>query len=305
MTVDPMEEEIEDLESNYDHLFEDNLITHVEANDDWTPEDENLVECLLDLAADKNWKTDNGFKPGFARQLENRLHEKLHESDLRDSPHIESRVKVLKKQYCAIVDMLGPKASGFGWNDKGKMIIVEKDIFKEWAKSHPDANGLYNMPFPHYKDLDKVYGKDRAIGEIAEDPVESVKAMEKEFQEQEIDHIDELQMRNDPFYGLDGLFSGDQSPLTPTSGQSVAQDNNGNGEGNIRKNKKRARAPDVVDQLVETVSKLGSFYEASNSNILELASCFKHEKEVADRRMIVTDKLKLVEGLTDIERMKA
>ncbi|KAF7812895.1 Myb/SANT-like DNA-binding domain protein [Senna tora] len=105
-----------------------------------------------------------------------------------------------------------------------------------------------------------------------EDPVESV----EEFQEQEIDHIDELQMRNDPFYGL---FSSDQSPLTPTSGQSVAQDNNDNGE--------------------------GSFYEASNSNILELASCFKHEKEVADRRMKVTDELKLVEGLTDIERMKA
>ncbi|KAF7812879.1 Myb/SANT-like DNA-binding domain protein [Senna tora] len=157
-------------------------------------EDEKLVECLLDLAADKNWKTDNGFKLGFARQLEKRLHEKLHGCDLRASPHIESRVK-----------------------------------------SHPDANGLYNKTFPHYKDLDKVYGKDRATGEIGEDPVEFVEAMEKEFQEQEIDHIDELQMRNDPFYGLDELFLGDHSPLTPTSGQSVAQDNNGNGEGNIRK----------------------------------------------------------------------
>ncbi|KAF7807685.1 Myb/SANT-like DNA-binding domain protein [Senna tora] len=186
----------------------------------WTAtEDEKLVECLLDLAADKIWKSDNGFKSGFARQLEKRLHEKLHGCDLRASPHIESRVKVLKKQYRAIADMLGPKASGFGWNDKDKMIIVEKDTIKEWAKSHPDANGLYNKPLPHYKDLDKVYGKDRATGEIAEDPVESVEAMEKEFQEQEIDDIDELQMRNDPFYGLDGLFSGNQSPLTPTSGQ--------------------------------------------------------------------------------------
>ncbi|KAF7827465.1 Myb/SANT-like DNA-binding domain protein [Senna tora] len=246
MAVDPMEDEIEDLESNYDHLFEDNLITHVEANDDWSQkrdnhaqemqmgepseakpkttgrqwtatEDEKLVECLLDLAADKNWKTDNGFKPEFARQLEKWLHEKLHGCNLRASPHIEFRVKVLKKQYHAIADMLGPKANGFGWNEKDKMIIVEKEIFKEWAKSHPDANGLYNKPFPHYKDLDKVYGKDRVTSEIAEVPIESVEAMEKEFQEQEIDHIDELQMRNDPFYGLDGLFSGDQSPFTLTS----------------------------------------------------------------------------------------
>ncbi|KAF7839490.1 protein ALP1-like [Senna tora] len=47
MAVDPMKEEIEDLESNYDHLFEDNLITHVEANDDWSQKRDNHAQEMF------------------------------------------------------------------------------------------------------------------------------------------------------------------------------------------------------------------------------------------------------------------
>ena len=60
--------------------------------------------------------------------------EKLPRCGLKASPHIESKVKVLKKHYFAIVEMMGPTACGFGWNDKDKMIVVEKEIFKEWVK---------------------------------------------------------------------------------------------------------------------------------------------------------------------------
>ena len=98
----------------------------------WSPqEDSKLVECLVELAATP-WKCENGtFKPGYTKQLERMNNEKLPSCGLKASPHIESRVKVLKKHYFAIVEMMGPAASGFGWNDKDKMIVVEKEIFKE------------------------------------------------------------------------------------------------------------------------------------------------------------------------------
>ena len=101
----------------------------------WSPqEDSKLVECLVELVATP-WKCENGtFKPGYTKQLERMINEKLPSCGLKASPHIESRVKVLKKHYFAIFEMMGPAASGFGWNDKDKMIVVEKEIFKEWVK---------------------------------------------------------------------------------------------------------------------------------------------------------------------------
>ena len=70
--------------------------------------------------------------------------------------------------------------------------------------------------------------------------------------------------------------------------------------------RKRARISDTaIESLVTSMEKLASSYENANDSIRELISCFKHEKEGAERRMRVIDELKLVEGLTDVERMRA
>lgn len=63
--------------------------------------------------------------------LRRRYLKKMHECTLKSTLHIESRVKQLKKHYNAICEMKGPRGgSGFGWNDKDKMIVVEKEILK-------------------------------------------------------------------------------------------------------------------------------------------------------------------------------
>ena len=91
-------------------------------------------ECLLELIGDVKWKADHGFKPGFTAKLEELMEKKLPGCGIRTSPHIESRYKTLRRQYRAIADMLGPNASGFGWNDNEKMVVVEKQIFEDWVK---------------------------------------------------------------------------------------------------------------------------------------------------------------------------
>ncbi|KAA0050216.1 hypothetical protein IC582_021749 [Cucumis melo] len=45
-----------------------------------------------------------------------------------------------------------------------KCIVVEKEIFDDWVKSHPAAKGLLNKSFVHYDELSYVFGKDRATG---------------------------------------------------------------------------------------------------------------------------------------------
>ncbi|XP_058741495.1 uncharacterized protein LOC131613874 [Vicia villosa] len=77
--------------------------------------------------------------------------------------------------------MLGPSASGFRWDDTRKMIVVEKEIYSQWCKSHPTAIGLYGKPFPHFNALDIAFGKDKAYGTIAKDTTDMSAQMEKEY----------------------------------------------------------------------------------------------------------------------------
>ncbi|RVW68313.1 hypothetical protein CK203_061283 [Vitis vinifera] len=115
------------------------------------------LEQELDVQDHQVVKCDNGFKPGAFLQVEKMLEEKLPNSGLKASPHIESRVKTLKKQFNAIMDML-THGSGFSWDNEKKMVLCDQDAFE----GHKDANGLRLKPFPHFDDLSLVFGKDRA-----------------------------------------------------------------------------------------------------------------------------------------------
>ena len=78
-------------------------------------------------------KYDNRFKPGAFVLVEKMLEEKLLISGLKASPHIESRVKTLKKQFNAIMDML-THDSGFSWDIEKKMVLCDQDVFEGWVK---------------------------------------------------------------------------------------------------------------------------------------------------------------------------
>ena len=98
-------------------------------------EDAKLVESLIELITQGSWRADNGtFRSWYLQQLETLMEDKLFECGLKPTPHIESRVKLLKKQYNTIVEMLGPNYSRFGWDDINKCVTCEEDTFKEWVR---------------------------------------------------------------------------------------------------------------------------------------------------------------------------
>ena len=61
------------------------------------------------------------------------LDKELPESKIKADQHIESRIKLLKRQYNAICEMI-MTGSGFEWNDEEKCVIASKDVFDGWIK---------------------------------------------------------------------------------------------------------------------------------------------------------------------------
>ncbi|KAK1404669.1 Tetratricopeptide repeat protein like [Heracleum sosnowskyi] len=80
----------------------------------WTPaEDRILVTAISDLLDMGGWKADNGqFKNGAWAKVEAIMHQILPSCE-KIKPHIDSRVKLLRKQYDVVAKMLSPSASGW------------------------------------------------------------------------------------------------------------------------------------------------------------------------------------------------
>ncbi|OMO89538.1 hypothetical protein COLO4_19702 [Corchorus olitorius] len=150
------------------------------SNHQWTPsQDIILVECCLELV-NQGWKAENEFRGGFYIQVEKLMSKRISGCNIKGDPHIKSRIKTLKTQYREL-RLLRSQGFGFGWDDINKCITCEDDtVWDGRVKSHKDAAGLRNKPFPSYDSLVVIYGTDQSNGEGVESAFESVQELDKE-----------------------------------------------------------------------------------------------------------------------------
>lgn len=92
----------------------------------WTSlEDEALVSCMVDLFKTGTDNREWGFKSGYLGELEKLLKQKMPNSGIKARPHIESRLKTLRKDWGIVFDMVyGPHSSKFRWDYKRNMVIA-------------------------------------------------------------------------------------------------------------------------------------------------------------------------------------
>ncbi|KAH6769918.1 hypothetical protein C2S52_014721 [Perilla frutescens var. hirtella] len=109
-------------------------------------EEEVLIACLKQIVV-SGWKADNGFKVGYLNVLEKSMTKVFPGTDLRASPHINSKIH---------------------------MIDASDDVWAAVMKIDKNARLLRFKSCPYYRDWCEIFGKDRATGEHAEDVMDAV-----------------------------------------------------------------------------------------------------------------------------------
>ncbi|KAL8488737.1 hypothetical protein ACS0TY_024866 [Phlomoides rotata] len=100
-------------------------------------EEDSLIMCLTDVMH-AGWKSENGFRAGFQRDLEKGMRKIMSGTDIVANPHINSKIHVWKKDY------------------------------------DPCVKGLQYKTWPYYPQWIEIFGKDMATGENAIDPIDLV-----------------------------------------------------------------------------------------------------------------------------------
>ncbi|RYR53289.1 hypothetical protein Ahy_A06g028308 [Arachis hypogaea] len=71
------------------------------------------------------------------------------------------------------------------------------------------------------------------------------------------------------------------------------------------KRKRGSKSEEVIDIVVESMRDMKGAYQEHTAVLVDMVSCFKHEKEGAERRMKLMALLRDVPGLSGDDRMKA
>ncbi|KAL8484143.1 hypothetical protein ACS0TY_026732 [Phlomoides rotata] len=211
----------------------------------WTKvEEDALIQCLTDIVTE-GWKTENGFRAGFQRELEKGIRKLLPGTDIVATPHINSKMHVWKREYGALSDLLSK--SGIGWNSTTSMIEVEDEAVWDGCKrADPHVKGIRFKTWPYYPQWIEIFGKDRATGEYAVDPIDLVNELYRNVMEQEEDNAE----KQVPLT-RDGLHDTEDNSICKPTNPTVKT---------LNKGKKRKNSEADLTKLVDS---LGEFMKTS------------------------------------------
>ncbi|XP_021809838.1 uncharacterized protein LOC110753277 [Prunus avium] len=268
-----------------------------------TKEDSALVESLQELYHDTSWRDDNGFKNGYLGHIEAMLEFKLPGCGIHASPHIESRVKTLKKKYSALCEMLAQ--NGFGWDDEQMMLVCDRRVYDEWVKKRKEASGLYGRSFPFYYIFGEIYGKGRPIGANvgnADDEEEEIRREDanidqtlggdNDFDENVNLNVDKnMESESEGMEEFDVSFSSQQRRPAQSS-PSVS------GHG------RRVKAK-VMEEVRKGFGSMAASIEAMSSKIDVLIKILSPDKKVGELQAKLDGELSKIEGLTGLQVFRA
>ncbi|KAK9109745.1 hypothetical protein Sjap_017805 [Stephania japonica] len=114
---------------------------------------EKLVEAMREMVEVGVYKADNGFKPEYLHFLEEKMRASCPSFGFKAIPHIESRVKNLKKDWTTVHDILTGVRHGcgsFGYDNRTNTIVASDDV---WNFPERDAHSAVDYLDPANEDI--------------------------------------------------------------------------------------------------------------------------------------------------------
>ncbi|KAK8263476.1 hypothetical protein V6Z12_D12G045700 [Gossypium hirsutum] len=213
---------------------------------------------MVDLHNVGTFNADTGFKAGYLNELEKMLEKALSNTMLKARPNIESRIRLLKRDWSIVYDMLnGQNNSGFGWDDHRQVVVAEDAVWDSYLKSHKEAGQFRHRSFPYYDQLTAIYAKDRATGKDAQTAADVL----EEINAEDVPTADINEERNE-YYDCDANVCLDDMDVSATEPQ---PDRNQGGSSSSKRKKKNSDASghfsssvnDAVTLLVENMRAIG------------------------------------------------
>ncbi|XP_052476371.1 uncharacterized protein At2g29880-like [Gossypium raimondii] len=179
----------------------------------WVPEeDAALVSCIVDLHNVGTFNADTGFKAGYLNELEKMLEKALPNAMLKARPNMESRIRLLKRDWSIVYDMLnGQSNNGFGWDEHRQIVVAEDAVWNSYLNSHKEAGQFRHRSFPYYDQLTAIYARDRATGRDALTAADVI----EEINVQDVPTTDINEERNE-FYDCEADVSLDDMDVSAT-----------------------------------------------------------------------------------------
>ncbi|KAL8534383.1 hypothetical protein ACS0TY_010412 [Phlomoides rotata] len=258
----------------------------------WTRvEEDALIQCLLGIVND-GWKVDNGFKASFQRELEKGMRKLLPGTDILATPHINSKIHVWKKKYGTLSDLLSK--SGIGWNSISNTLdIIGETVWDAQRKVDSGVKSLRYKSFPYYDSWLDIFGKDRATGEYAADPIDLANDILKSSNERGGESDGKTRdTKNDEV---------DENTLVCKPTDTGANNKPSEAGATTSKVKKRKS---VDPELKSFVDSIGHYMKNSDDTFNNLAKRMGTEYDAKVARTTLNDVMKLIPGISLQDKFK-
>ncbi|KAG6384851.1 hypothetical protein SASPL_113449 [Salvia splendens] len=260
-----------------------------------------LISALKELVA-TGWKSDNGFRGGYAQKIEEWLKNEFPTTDLKATPHIQSKITTWKRNYYSLSKILDRSGVGFNVHNDFK-IDCSDDQWDQIVRQDPNARTMRHKAWPLWDDWKMIFGNDRATGGTAEGIGEAVANNTTDEAFTSIGESADYYPSFEDFLGSDQVQPGYTNEVvddnSAQSGQNVAANTNAPPAPAPKKMTRKRKSCDDDSALLNLLSNL---HAETNARLDKLTARIGYEIDLGQARKEIFRHLGNIPELTESQR---